>query len=251
MLPYTGDEHDFTNLDRDTVILDKNRLYEHRTIRFRSTTYDARRMEETANPRTHADIIVLAHEDGSESTPAFPYWHARIVGIYHVMVRQKTQGGMGLTDPQRMDVLLVRWLGLDSVGQSGWRAQRMHSVGFLPDTDALGPAFGFLDPSEVIRMVHLIPDFSSGRTKELLSGPSMAIQTHHQDGEYKQHYVGMYVQDHLLVRFTNDVLGSQIEIYSCGIVVVALATLGPVTAMRRYLRTNTHLLKRSRTPVNP
>ena len=70
-----------------------------------------------------------------------------------------------LTDVQRMDVLFVRWFGLDSIG--GWRAQRMHSLGFLPDTDALGPAFGFLDPNEVIRMVHLIPDFVSGRTHDL------------------------------------------------------------------------------------
>jgi hypothetical protein len=186
-----GDEHDFADIDRDVVILDKNRLYEHRTIRFRSTTYDARRIEETANPRTHADIIVLAHEDDSESKPAFPYWHARIVKIYHVMVRQKIQG-TGLTEPRRMDVLFVRWFGLDSVdGHSGWRARRMHSVGFLPDTDTLGPAFGFLDPMQVIRMVHLIPDFASGRTNELLSGPSMAIQTDHPDGEYKQYYVGM------------------------------------------------------------
>jgi hypothetical protein len=88
-----------------------------------------------------------------------------------------------------MDVLFVRWFGLDSIG--GWRAQQMHSVGFLPDTDTLGPAFGFLDPDEVIRMVHLIPDFVSGRTQDLLSRPSVAIQTPHADGEYKQYYVGM------------------------------------------------------------
>ena len=137
-----------TNLqtvDRDMIIIEQNRLYEHKSIRFRSTTYDARRMEETAKPSSHADIMVLAHEDdSSEAAPAFPYWHAWIVGIYHVMVRQRIPGGTTLTDVQRMDVLLVRWFGLDSFG--GWRAQWMHSVGFLPDTDILGPAFGFLDP---------------------------------------------------------------------------------------------------------
>ena len=146
-------------------------------------------MEETAKPNSHADIIVLAHEDSSEAVPAFPYWHARIVGIYHVMVRQRIPGGTMNTDVQRMDVLFVRWFGLDSL--SGWRAQRMHSVGFLPDNDALGPAFGFLDPSEVIRMVHMIPDFVSGRTQDILSGPSMAIKTPDEEGEYKQYYVGM------------------------------------------------------------
>ncbi|KAH8981983.1 hypothetical protein EDB86DRAFT_2812530 [Lactarius hatsudake] len=185
--PYTSDEHNFTDLDRDRIVIDQNRIYEHKIIQFMSTTYDARRMDESANPRTHADVIVLSHEEGHQ---AFPYWHARIIGIYHVMVQLKVQGG--LTDPRRMDVLFVRWFGLDSVeGRSGWRARRMHSVGFLPDTDVLGPAFGFLDPSEVIRMVHLIPDFVSGRTKELLIGPSMALRTCHPDGEYKQYYVAM------------------------------------------------------------
>ena len=73
----------------------------------------------------------------------------------------------------------------------GWRAQQMHSVGFLPDNDTLGPAFRFLDPNEVIRMVHMIPDFVSGRTQDILSGPSMAIKTPDEEGEYKQYYVGM------------------------------------------------------------
>jgi hypothetical protein len=44
-------------------------------------------------------------------------------------------------------------------------------------------------------MVHLIPDFASGRTKDLLSGSSTAIQTRHPDGEYKLYYVVMYVQN--------------------------------------------------------
>ena len=43
-------------------------------------------MEEMAKPNSHADITVLAYEDSSEAMPAFPYWHARIVRIYHVMV---------------------------------------------------------------------------------------------------------------------------------------------------------------------
>ncbi|KAH9033091.1 hypothetical protein EDB85DRAFT_1864642 [Lactarius pseudohatsudake] len=50
-----------------------------------------------------------------------------------------------------MDVLHVRWLGLDTVNRrSGWHMQQLHRVRFLPDTDVLGPAFGFLDPSKVI-----------------------------------------------------------------------------------------------------
>ena len=67
----------------------------------------------------------------------------------------------------------------------------MHKVGFLPDTNTNGPAFGFLDPNEVIQMVHLIPDFTSDRTTELLTRQSMAIPDPHPEGEYSVYYVAM------------------------------------------------------------
>ena len=138
--------------------------------------------------------MVLSHEDGVDGRPAFPYWHARIIGIYHVLVQA------GLEPPSRMDVLFVRWFGFDSPdGQSGWRARHMHKVGFLPDTNVHGPAFGFLDPNEVIRMVHLIPDFASIRTKELLTGQSMAVPEPHPEGEYPVYYVAMYVLSFFLI----------------------------------------------------
>ncbi|KAH9025567.1 hypothetical protein EDB84DRAFT_1564035 [Lactarius hengduanensis] len=182
-VPYSGDEHDFTAKDRDEIIIERNRLHVHKTIRFKSTTYDAQRMEETANPQSRADIIVLAHEDDKEGQPAFPYWHARVVGIYHFMVRERTgrsESSSGLTDARRMDVLHVRWLGLDTVnGRSGWRAQRLHRVGFLPDTDVLGPAFGFLDPSEAE------PDFyCQGLLWPFKALSSTSVTAMHPDGEF-------------------------------------------------------------------
>ena len=188
--PYDGDEHQYTDQDHDDIIMDQNRIYNHKTIQFRSTTYDARRIEESVKTHSHADILVLSHEDEEDGHPAFPYWHARIIGIHHFDMQQRSQGGLG--PPSRMDVLFVRWFGFDSPdGHSGWHAQQLHKVGFLPDTDEHGPAFGFLDPKEVIWMVHLIPDFSSIRTRELLTGPSIAIPKPHPEGEIPVYYVAM------------------------------------------------------------
>ena len=67
----------------------------------------------------------------------------------------------------------------------------MHKVGFLPDAGMHGPTFGFLDPREVIQMVHLIPDFASIKTSDLLTGDSMAIPEPDLDGEYPTYYVAM------------------------------------------------------------
>jgi hypothetical protein len=44
-------------------------------------------------------------------------------------------------------------------------------VGFVPDTD--DGAFGFLDPSLVLRGCHLVPAFANGRTSTLLHTVSM------------------------------------------------------------------------------
>ena len=190
--PYDGDEQTFSDQERDNVLIVQNRMYEHKTIRFRSTTYDVRRIEETANPRTHADIMVLSREDEEDGRTPFPYWHARIIGIYHFMVQERANGGPAFAPPSRMDVLFVRWFGFDSPdGQSGWGARQLHKVGFLPDTNRHGPAFGFLNPNEVLRMVHLIPDFTADRTKTLLRGESIATQNPHPDGEYPVYYVAM------------------------------------------------------------
>ena len=91
-----------------------------------------------------------------------------------------------------MDVLFVQWFGFDLPdGQSGWHVWQMHKVGFLPDTDMHGPAFGFLDPKEVIWLVHLISDFASINTNDLLTGESMAIPDPDLDGEYPTYYVTM------------------------------------------------------------
>ena len=95
-------------------------MYEHKTIWFKFTTYNAHRIEESANPQTHTDVMVLSHKDGVDGRSTFPYWHARIVGIYHFVVQEKTDGAAGLGPPLQMDMLFVCWFGFDSPdGQSG------------------------------------------------------------------------------------------------------------------------------------
>ena len=155
-------------------------------------TYNACRIEESANPQTHTDVMILSHEDGVDGHSAFPCWHARIIKIYYFMVQEKIDGGAGLGPSLQMDVLFICWFGFNSPdGQSGWHAQQIHKVGFLPDIDVHGPAFGFLDLNEVIWMVHLIPDFTSVCTKKLLTGQSMADPDPHPEEEYPVYYVAM------------------------------------------------------------
>jgi hypothetical protein len=183
----------FTEIDRQGVLIENNKIHVLSTARFNYTSYDARRLQDVVNHRSHADIMVLSHEAETPDRPAHPYWYARVVRIFYVLVRFRVPGSVGLTEPERFDVLWVRWFGLDSFGASGWATRRLHMLGFLPSDDSLGPAFGFIDPSQVIRGVHLIPAFSYGTTQGYL-GHTKSIAHQHpelEDEDYALYYLDM------------------------------------------------------------
>ncbi|KAF8577949.1 hypothetical protein K439DRAFT_1648918 [Ramaria rubella] len=60
-LEYDGDETEFTEQDRDTVIIRSNRLYRHQTC--------------------------LHARDDPANTGYHPFWYARVIGIFHVNVK--------------------------------------------------------------------------------------------------------------------------------------------------------------------
>lgn len=147
-----------------------------------------RRAQDSINPRTHPDIMVLSHEDDSPEVDEHPYWYARVLGVFHVNVHH-TGPLSKSTDPQQMDFLWVRWLGRDLDAPGGFKHRRLHRVGFVPH-DASTP-FGFIAPDEVIRGAHLIPAFAYGRTSDLLPVKSIARQPDEKHSDWQFFYVNM------------------------------------------------------------
>jgi hypothetical protein len=145
-----------------------------------------RRAQDSLNPRTHADFMVLSHEDQNSAMP-HPYWYGRIVGIFHAQVRHIGPRSKS-TEIQRIDFLWVRWFGRDMDYHAGWKRKRLHRLGFMSDDGA----FGFLDPNQIIRGVHLIPGFALGRTSMYL-GPSIARQDSENDKDWYRYYINMSV----------------------------------------------------------
>jgi hypothetical protein len=82
----------------------------------------------------------------------------------------------------------VRWFGRDLTHKSGWKAKRLHWVGFINSEDSA--AFGFLDPVHIIWAVHLIPSFVFGRTDDLLP-PSIARLPSENDRDWMYYYLSM------------------------------------------------------------
>ncbi len=203
---YDGDEHEYTDEERRSLIFINNRIYRHKVLRVNHTTYDLRRSQDSLNARTHADIMVAAQEDQSQRN-SHPYWYARIVGVFHADVQHVGPSSSNL-EPGRMEFLWVRWFGRDMTTRSGWRSRRLPRVGFVGrnanedghqnQEEEDSPAFGFLDPAQVIRGVHLIPAFACGRTSGYL-GPSIARSLSENDEDWMFYYVNMYVLTCILV----------------------------------------------------
>lgn len=173
--------------ERSRVQIINDRIYSHQVLRVNYTTYDLRRDQDSLNPRTHGDIMVLAHSSADEEE-SHPYWYARIVGIYHADIQFKDPRSNQWTEPKKMEFLFVRWFGLATEATGGWRARRLHQIGFLEAEDPC--AFGFVDPTDVIRGAHIIPRFVDGVTNSLL-GPSFARSLLDNDEDYVRYYVNM------------------------------------------------------------
>jgi len=198
---WRGERFQFQDAERRDLYFVNNRLYNHQAIRFNYTTYDMRRDQDSVSPSTHPDVMVLSHEDDGKTH--HPYWYARVLLIFHVFAQYRDIDGT-LTRPVRMDVLWVRWFGRNLWVRTGWKAKRLHQVGFLPVSDP--GAFDFLDPDLVIRAIQLIPRFVGGRTTMFL-GRSIVRPPDDNDEDWLHFYVNMFVDRDIVMRFRGDGVG--------------------------------------------
>jgi hypothetical protein len=184
-LQFNGGEHIFSHDDRNEVRIHNGQIYTGKVLRVNYTTYDVRRDQDMMNPSTDkADVMVLSQDD------SHPYWYARILQIMYADVSH-VGNDVPNRSRQRMEFLWVRWFGIEPSHRWGFKAAQLPRVGFVPDTDPF--AFGFLDPSLVIRGCHLIPAFRYGRTPELLKTPGSAGRSSDSKDncDYTAFYVGL------------------------------------------------------------
>jgi hypothetical protein len=152
-------------------------MYPHKVLHVNYTTYDMRQAQDSVNVRTSPYIMALAHEDDEEAD-GHPYWYAKVLRIFHVKVRT-----MGHPDAKKIDVLWVHWFGRDPDHQGGFNTRRLHRVGLLDPNEPT--SYGFLNPSDVLHAVHLIPAFSTGRI------PSEGAESDKDSMMWEFYYVSM------------------------------------------------------------
>jgi hypothetical protein len=135
-------------------------MYRHETMRINFTTYDLRRCQDVLNPKTeHCNIMVNAQDD-PQGRHYHPYWYGNVIGIFHVNVSYINDNGMA-DEPRLIHFLFVRWFGLDSTYRAGIKNKRLNRIGFILAGTDNTEAFGFVDPANVIRGIHLIPEFNT------------------------------------------------------------------------------------------
>ena len=162
-------------------------MYQHKVLRVNYTWYDMRRDQDSINPRTHPDIMMLAPDDA-----AHLYLYACILGIFHVVayLAGDDLDGADDTEPETIHVLWVRWFDLDARAPGGFKARRLPRLKWV----ALGDeAFGFIAPDQVLRATHLMPAFAYGQSDAALPGYSIARpdDSGEEDTDWRYHYVGM------------------------------------------------------------
>lgn len=183
------DESTYTAAHRSALLVKNNRIYWHQVARINYTTYDRQRTQDSINPRTHSDILLLAQDREHE------YLYARVLKVLHVNARVASPTS---EEFERVDVLWVRWFRIDSTHTSGFKAKRLPRLEFVPFGDSDSESFGFVDPVDVLRSAHIIPAFAHGRTATLL-GPSLArhgagalpAESSDEDTDFRYHYVNM------------------------------------------------------------
>ena len=179
---YDGDEHSFSDEERDNVKFKTECIWRHKVLRLNYTTYDLRRKQDSLHPERQANIMIRAHEDETEGAAWHPYWYARILGVYHAVVQHHDDP----TGFHQMDFLWVQWYGRETSSPSGWSAKRLPRIGPLSsDYDGV---YGFLDPQEVICGVHLIPAFAHSSVYPPLSGVDARNP---EEGHWDLYYLNM------------------------------------------------------------
>lgn len=150
------------------VVLQHNCLFSHKLLRVNYTTYDIRRAQDVIHVGTSQCNVILLNSAYCAETwgSVHPYLYAKVLGVFHANVGflPTSSRAAGRVAFKRIDVLWVHWF--QFLGCHNEFSLDRLSLCPLGSNDALG----FVDPADVLRGVHLIPQFPS--QKSMLPIPS-------------------------------------------------------------------------------
>ena len=105
---YDGDDHEYSAAERNTVRILDNRIYSSKVLRINFTSYDVCHEQDSMNPQTNCNVMVLSPESGED---AHSFWYAQVPGVFHAWVLHMDPAAANKS-VQNIKFLWVRWLGL-------------------------------------------------------------------------------------------------------------------------------------------
>jgi len=128
--------------------------------------------------------MTLGHEGEEAETTWHPYWYAKVLGIFHVNVRISDR-----MEIERMEFLWVHWFGRDPDHEGGFETRRLHRIGLTDSNDPT--SYGFPNPSDVLRAIHLIPAFAPNEKGQEADDPDddTPIQEFFYVSTYARHFI--------------------------------------------------------------
>ena len=185
-LDFDGDERPFTPEQRNELrLLNLDRVIESKILRINYTSYDIRRAYDSLRSDCRSFLMTLSREDDPDR---HPFWYCQLVRAFRIDVHY-CPGGVSRSK-ETLEVLWVRWLGNDPGHKWGFKYGALPKIGFVPERGD-SPAFGFLDPSLVIRGCHLLPVFADGRTSHLLWEGESVARLRGETDDWAAYYVNM------------------------------------------------------------
>ncbi|TEB36972.1 hypothetical protein FA13DRAFT_1787257 [Coprinellus micaceus] len=137
------------------VALQDSRLFSHKLMQIGYTTYDVRRAQDVIHIDTPQCNVMLLNPTKPRGK-AHPYLYGRVIGIFHAMVSyigQLPNGSICYT-PHRFEFCWAHWYDFNKANDK-FGLERVS-----PYPLKSPKALDFFDPVDILRAVHLIPQFS-------------------------------------------------------------------------------------------
>lgn len=160
----------------------QHRMYLHKVMHVNYTLYDMRREQDSINPRSHADIMMLAPHRSSHQ-----YLYARVIAIFHVNASLLNPQDDVEPEPELIHILWVQWFELNTSVAAGYEALRPFQLQFAGLEE---DPFTFISPSQVLHSVYLIPAFEHRHTDTALPYTSVTRGEDEND-DYTLYNIGM------------------------------------------------------------
>ena len=154
-------QDDLRHLDSSNIVFKNNRIYTHRIMRIKYTTYDTRRDEDIVHLDTSQCNVMMLNPEYSYGSAGHPFSYGKIVGILHAEVGyvegfgRPAQGGE--YDFYPIEFLWIRKYKVNPATHDF----ELDQAELLP-IDGTPEAHGFIDPLKVLRACHMIPNFKEG-----------------------------------------------------------------------------------------